>query len=171
MIRSSASLSWRLLGLTTLLSISFSLLTGCEQQQKLDALENNFIDSVQKQVGGQYDKEHEIVKQLSPALQAIYLSYLLEVEVTNGGFEQYFWNYSENYVGDTIKGLNMMGAYKHAQILEKAENLWKQENHEDAQLSTLDNEFLNMNNDLDEVRRIYMQTHHELLLAYRDPIN
>ena len=61
--------------------------------------------------------------------------------------------------------------YKHPQILEKAKNLWQQENHDDAQLSTLHNEFINMNYDLDEIRRNFMQTHYKLLLPYRDPMN
>jgi hypothetical protein len=46
----------------------------------------------------------------STAFRAFYLSWLLEAEVLNGGFNQYFWNVSPELIGLTADALRNIGA-------------------------------------------------------------
>lgn len=45
---------------------------------------------------------------------------MLEAEINNGGFDQYFFNSSGNYAAETLEALKKIGAFKTAQIVEEA---------------------------------------------------
>jgi hypothetical protein len=65
------------------------------------------------------DLDHEltIVAGLPPAVRAIYTTTVLENEVVNGGFNQYFWNSSGQLAFMALEGLDLIGATGHAAIL------------------------------------------------------
>lgn len=48
----------------------------------------------------------------------------LEREVNNGGFNQFYWNASGNFAHETLDGLKTIKAKKMADILEKANAVW-----------------------------------------------
>lgn len=45
---------------------------------------------------------------------------ILETEINNGGFDQYFFNSSGNYSQETLEALKKIGAIKTAKIVEEA---------------------------------------------------
>ena len=51
-----------------------------------------------------------VLRSETPAFRTFYLSWLLEAEVLNGGFNQYFWNVSPELIGLTADALRSVGA-------------------------------------------------------------
>src|SRR6266566_9875702 len=68
------------------------------------------------------DLAHEvaIVAGLPKAVSAIYVTTLLDNEVLNGGFHQFFWNSSGEFALMALEGLERLGAPKHAAVLQSA---------------------------------------------------
>ena len=66
------------------------------------------------------DHEVEIVAHLPKAVAAIYTTTLLENEVVNGGFNQFFWNSTGKLALMALEGLEVIGALRHAAILRLA---------------------------------------------------
>jgi Domain of unknown function (DUF4375) len=46
--------------------------------------------------------------------------FMVDFEVGNGGFNQFFWNSSREYVEEARQGLRLIGAYEQAQLLDEA---------------------------------------------------
>lgn len=65
-------------------------------------------------------RELEIVTGLPKAVQAIFTTTVLDNEVTNGGFNQFFWNSSGQYALLALEGLELLGATAHAAVVTKA---------------------------------------------------
>lgn len=70
---------------------------------------------------------------LDKHLQITYLTVLLESQVFNGGFDQYFVNGYGQFSRETIDALIEIGAFKKSNLLEKAFNLVKDKNISDEQ--------------------------------------
>jgi hypothetical protein len=66
------------------------------------------------------EQELTIVAALPPAVRAIYTTTVLENEVVNGGFNQYFWNSSGQLAFIALEGLDLIGATAHAALLRAA---------------------------------------------------
>ncbi len=64
---------------------------------------------------------------LAPGLQMIYTTGLLDAEVNNGGFHQYFWNSSGEFSDIALKGLKLIGDKDRAALLEQAIKIYKTE--------------------------------------------
>lgn len=60
------------------------------------------------------------IKKLSKEEAIFYLCQVLEVEINNGGFNQYFFNPSGNYSLETLQALKLINANKTSLIHEKA---------------------------------------------------
>jgi len=71
-------------------------------------------------VGGNYEREHEIVTALSPGFQTIYATWWLDAEVNNGGFNQYFFNSTGQFAKEALAGLTRLGAAEHAALTRQA---------------------------------------------------
>ena len=99
--------------------------------------------------------------------------WLLEAEVNNGGFNQYYWNSAGELATETVKSLNEIGAIETASIVEAAnsnfpnsfppkdreerQNLLEElENSGSLKLDSLDNEFYEYPCDLTELMYQYM---------------
>jgi hypothetical protein len=57
---------------------------------------------------------------LSPVMQHVYASAVLEGEVETGGFNQYFFSVSSDYALEALHGYRRMGATEHAHLLRQA---------------------------------------------------
>src|SRR5436190_3900734 len=58
-----------------------------------DDLENELFNFICKQkIAESFEQALEIVRGLSAGLRAVYATFLLQMEVDNGGFNQFFWN-------------------------------------------------------------------------------
>ena len=60
------------------------------------------------------------VQSLSPGLQMLWGTTLLEEEVANGGFDQYFFNLSRCYADEAAAGLRLLDAPLHLELLTEA---------------------------------------------------
>lgn len=58
-------------------------------------------------------------------LKTTYLTVILESQVFNGGFDQYFANGYGQFAKETIDSLILIGAFKKSNLLEKALNIVK----------------------------------------------
>jgi hypothetical protein len=56
----------------------------------------------------------------APQVQVAYCIHKLESEVNNGGFHQFFLNSSGEYVPETLRALNAIGAVTTRDLLERA---------------------------------------------------
>ncbi len=66
------------------------------------------------------DKDNPMLENLSPSCQALYLLDLMDREVQNGGFDQFFYNASGQSCVETCKALEETGATVMLSLLERA---------------------------------------------------
>jgi hypothetical protein len=118
------------------------------------------ISSVLEFVGelGPSEDDCELVRQTPKSAQFFWAMRLLESEVNNGGFEQYFWNSSCTLADVARDGYAVIGAKKYAEFLQRAATIvgsrsWQERRREfngdwrlykrasPAALESLDNEF------------------------------
>jgi hypothetical protein len=71
-------------------------------------------------IGGRFDREVQIVSTLPSGVQAVYATLLLESEVYNGGFNQYFWNSTGALADVALRGFELLGATEHARLTREA---------------------------------------------------
>lgn len=86
-----------------------------------------------------YEKEYETVMSWNKSRQAIYMIWALEAEVNNGGYNQFYFNSSGQFYKHLPEALRLVGANKFAELTEKANKTFEQENekitkHQDGTL-------------------------------------
>jgi len=131
---------------------------------------------------GDYSRETDVFVELPKGLQMFYATDLLEAEVNNGGFHQYFWNSSGNFARDALDGLKLIGAQAHAKLLQQAMAIRdKEEAHMDAKkaegtaeafsesarasaLNKLDKEFYKLGDSLTKQRMKYVRAYPEMFV-------
>ena len=57
---------------------------------------------------------------LPPGLRAIHTTFLVDAEVNNGGFNQFFYNPSGELAGVALAGYELLGAEEYAEIMRSA---------------------------------------------------
>ena len=67
--------------------------------------------------------ELDTLKKLSIGQQAHYSVWIVEGEVNNGGFYQFYQNLNGEFAPMAIEGFKIFGAFKHAELMEKAHKL------------------------------------------------
>lgn len=90
-------------------------------------LEFAVVNSVMNKIQSDYTREHEIVTNLSVGQQMVYTTWVVEAEVNNGGFNQYFFNTEGILANEALAGFKLLGATKHAMLLEKAMSIYPKE--------------------------------------------
>lgn len=80
------------------------------------------INSVLNFVGelGPGEDDFELIRQTPKSAQFFWAMRLLESEVNNGGFEQYFWNSSCTLMDVAMEGYLAIGAEKYEALLKRA---------------------------------------------------
>lgn len=78
------------------------------------------IQHVAFQVGDDASRIPDVVRGLPAGLRAIYATYVVDMEVSNGGFNQFFWNPSSHYAEDALQGYELLGAAEYAAVLRGA---------------------------------------------------
>lgn len=86
-----------------------------------------------------YKKEYETVMSWNKSRQAIYMIWLLESEVNNGGYNQFYFNSSGQFYKHLPEALKLVGANKFADLTKKANDTFLRENskitqHQDGTL-------------------------------------
>jgi hypothetical protein len=85
-----------------------------------DKLEQAIIDYVFEKVARRYDQEAQIVRRMSVGIRAIHATWVVEAEVNNGGFNQFFWNSSGQYAADAVAAFNLLEMPTLAQLMQRA---------------------------------------------------
>ena len=66
------------------------------------------------------EREAEILASLPAGVRGVHAALVLDAEVSNGGFNQFFWNRSHRMVAYALEGLEYVGANQHAALLRSA---------------------------------------------------
>lgn len=94
------------------------------------------LDYVWLKVGDNYADIDKIVSGMSVGIQAFYYINMLQGEVYNGGYNQYFFNSSGAYANKTLEAFKLIGAIELQQNLEKAISIHLKE-QDDPKLRSL----------------------------------
>ena len=62
--------------------------------------------------------------ELSEPQKVLYFVENFEVEINNGGFNQFYWNSVGNYTAETYESLKLIKAFKIADIMNVANSVW-----------------------------------------------
>ena len=86
-----------------------------------------------------HNKEYETVMAWNKARQAIWEIWLLETEVNNGGYNQFYYNSSGQFYKLLPEALKLVGANKFADLTTRANQIFEKENpkitqHQDGTL-------------------------------------
>jgi hypothetical protein len=60
------------------------------------------------------------IRELPPGTRAIYTTWLVDTEVNNGGFNQFFFNPSGKFAGLALAGYELLGAEEYAGVMRAA---------------------------------------------------
>ena len=71
-------------------------------------------------LGGDWERESGVVAALPPGVRAIYTTWLVDAEVNNGGFNQFFFNPSGQHAGDALAGYELLGAEEYVAVMRAA---------------------------------------------------
>jgi len=71
-------------------------------------------------VTGTRDDEYAVVKSWTKGLQMVWATQLVDDEVNNGGFNQYFFNSSGQFAMEAIEGFELIGAHERAALVSRA---------------------------------------------------
>jgi hypothetical protein len=139
-----------------------------------DKLLQTIIDNLYAKYPEDYTKEYETVLSWSPSRQAIYFIWSLDGEVNNGGFNQWYYNSSGQFAKFTPDALKLVGANEFADLVMKANNIYKIENekitkhqdgtiegfsksYEDNPLGELDSVYYALKEDLQQLQIEYIR--------------
>ena len=141
-------------------------------------LEQAIIDNLWTKMRKDLADEYEKVSTFSKSRQAIFVTWRLEAEVNNGGFNQYYYNSSGQYADKTEEALKLLGANKFADLVKRANTVYKNENakitkhldgsmegfsksYDDNPLNTFDSEFYDLYKieDLFKIKVAYIRGH------------
>jgi hypothetical protein len=86
------------------------------------------FDNLSEKQPADYVKEYEIVMSWNKPRQAIYMIWVLEAEVNNGGYNQFYFNSSGQFYKHLPEVLTLVGAYKFADLTKRANDTFEKEN-------------------------------------------
>lgn len=92
-----------------------------------DKVEQAVVDYVVTKMDGHYEKEARIVAALPPGARSLYLTWVVEAEVNNGGFNQYYWNTSDQFAEAAAEAFEFFSAADHAALMREANRVRAQE--------------------------------------------
>lgn len=130
------------------------------------------IDDLNREVHAQpADQQVSYVRSMSPGRRMVWGTFMVDGEVNNGGFNQFFWNSSRDYIHEAADGFRLIGASAHLELLEEAvrrlEERWPQISsfHERGTLEAFSESYDDaVFDDLD--RRYYELDSHDLIVEY-----
>lgn len=119
------------------------------------------FDNLCVQLSDDYNKNYQTVMSWNKSKRSIYIVWLLEAEVNNGGFNQFYFNSSGHYYKDVPASLEVVGATKFADLVRDVNEVYERENekitlhldgtlegfsksYEDNPLNEFDTEFYNL---------------------------
>ena len=149
-------------------------------------IEQAILDLVDCRVQRSGKSKREVLSALPPGFRAVDATWWIEAEVSNGGFNQYFWNSAGEFAQDAVEGFDLIGAPALARLTERAiairandearmaklkqQGSWEafSESYEGNALNQLDAEFFEANPDLSQTRLRFIRGNPELFRARCD---
>lgn len=89
-----------------------------------DILEQTIFDNIYEIIGDDYENELNNVKKLTKGQQAFFSTWIIEGEVNNGGFNQFYFNSSGQYSEMAEIGFKTIGAEKFYELTKRANNIY-----------------------------------------------
>ena len=86
-------------------------------------VEQAVLDYAYSKVENNYQRELEIVRSFPPGVRAHYITWIVEAEVNNGGFNQYYFNTDEKFAAEAVTAFEYFGASEHAALMREANNV------------------------------------------------
>lgn len=93
---------------------------------KDDELEQAIFDNISINMEGNENEEKEIVKTLTRGQRAIYVTWIVEGEVNNGGFNQFYFNSSGQLADMGEEAFRTIGANKYAELVKRANSIYEE---------------------------------------------
>ena len=133
-------------------------------------LEQAVVDYACSKLDGHYDEEARVINALPEGTRALYMTWAVEAEVNNGGFNQYYWNTRGLFAEDAVAAFQFFGADKHAALMKQANQIHNDEaaaisefqergtleafseSYEVSKLGPLDDRFYQLSEDLSALR-------------------
>jgi hypothetical protein len=95
-----------------------------------DKVELAIIDYVDAKLDGRYENAAEVLSTLPAGVRAMYVTWGVEAEVNNGGFNQYYWNSAGQFANDAVAAFEFFSAHEHAQLMQEANAIRAEEEAE-----------------------------------------
>lgn len=92
-----------------------------------DELLQVIFDNLSQQFTTGYEKEYETVMRWNKSKQSIYMIYILEAEVNNGGYNQFYFNSSGQFYKLLPDALKQIGADKFAELMHESNDAYEKE--------------------------------------------
>jgi hypothetical protein len=143
-----------------------------------DELEQAVFDNIYENIKNDFDNEFENLNKLSNGQQAFWSTWVLEGEVNNGGFNQFYFNSSGQFFKMAEIGFRTIGAEKYAELTTRANKIYAEnkerleefddgtmesfsESYKDNPLNKLDDEFYDLGDkeSISELRIKYIREH------------
>lgn len=86
----------------------------------VDEIGSAIAQHVEFQVGATEADRPSVVDALQPGIRAVYTTWLVDLEVNNGGFNQFFFNPCREFAGLALAGYELLGAEDYAAIMRAA---------------------------------------------------
>lgn len=86
----------------------------------VDDIGSAIAQHVELQVGATASDQLSVVDSLPPGIRAVYTTWLVDLEVNNGGFNQFFFNPYGEFAGLALAGYELLGAEDYAAIMRAA---------------------------------------------------
>jgi hypothetical protein len=100
-------------------------LTPADISSTKDAnLEQVIIDDIQNRFNADFSNEAQVVRMLSRGQKAVYVTWILEGEVNNGGFNQFYFNSSGQLADLAENSFKDIGADKFAELVKQANSIY-----------------------------------------------
>ncbi len=127
-------------------------------------LEQTIIDGIYRLISMSRDGELNAVEELSPGQRALYVTWLVEGEVNNGGFNQFYFNSSGQFSGMAVDGFRLFGANKFADLMQRANTTYESikddlQKFNDGTIESFSKSY--ENNPLSEIDRLFYQIYQE----------
>ena len=95
------------------------ILAGLKDNEIEDAIYNCVVEKLTLVLMLNLDKRG-VFKKLPVAVAGLHHTWMLEADVNNGGFDQYFYNSYGKFLRETVHALKMYGLKRHVALLEDA---------------------------------------------------
>jgi hypothetical protein len=133
-------------------------------------VEQAVFDYVTAKIGNDYEHEVAIVAKLPTGAQALYITWLVDGEVNNGGFNQFYWNASGQFTDQAAEAFEFFSAHEHAALMREANSVRAMEvgkmkkfkdrgsleafseSYKESQLRPVDDKYYALKEDLSKLR-------------------